>query len=193
MLRRPPGLYGWTRSGIQSTLRLVAGDVRLTPVDEQTLEPLLSVAIAETEPHEVMPPVKAPAGWSQVCREAFREFYRSSYGGLDGPTRTLMYAIICDGNVVGMIRMARRDEPDTMETGMWVGQSARGQGIGVAALRLLLAGAARAGSCRVVAETTYHNTAALGMLRRCGAVLRDDGAGVRAEIPTHKPDDALQT
>jgi len=26
----------------------VAGDVRLTPVDEQTLEPLLSVAIAET-------------------------------------------------------------------------------------------------------------------------------------------------
>ncbi len=85
-------LYGWTRSGIQSTLRLVAGDVRLTPVDEQTLEPLLSVAIAETEPHEVMPPVTAPAGWSQVCREAFREFYRSSYGGLDGPTRTLMYA-----------------------------------------------------------------------------------------------------
>jgi hypothetical protein len=30
------------------------------------------------------------------------------------------------------------------------------------------------------------------VLRRCGAVLRDDGAGVRAEIPTHKPDDALQ-
>ena len=117
-----------------------------------------------------MPPVKAPAGWSQVCREAFREFYRSSYGGLDGPTRTLMYAIVCDGDVVGMIRMARRDEPDTMETGMWVGQSARGQGIGVAALRLLLAEAARAGSRRVVAETTYHNTAALGVLRRCGAV-----------------------
>ena len=105
-------------------LRLVAGDVRLTPVDEQTLEPLLSVAIAETEPHEVMPPVKAPAGWSQMCRKAFREFYRSSYGGLDGPTRTLMYAIICGGDVVGMIRMARRDEPDTMETGMWVGQEA---------------------------------------------------------------------
>ena len=104
-----------------------------------------------------------------------------------------MYAIICDGDVVGMIRMARRDEPDTMETGMWVGQSARGQGIGVAALRLLLAEAARAGSRRVVAETTYHNTAALGVLRCCGAVLRHDGAGVRAEIPTHKPDDALQT
>jgi len=157
--------------------RLVTGDVRLTPVDEQTLEPLLSVAVAETEPDEVMPPVRAPAGWSQARREAFREFYRSSHGGLDGPTRTLMYAIVCDGDVVGMIRMARRDEPDTMETGMWLGRSARGQGIGVAALRLLLAEAAHAGTRRVVAETTAQNTAALGMLRRCGAVLRDDGTG----------------
>ena len=113
-----------------------------------------------------------------------REFYRSNYGGLDGPTRTLMYAITCDGDVVGMIRMARRDEADTMETGMWVGQSARGQGIGVAALRLLLAEAARAGSRRVVAETTYKNTAALGVLRRCGAVLRDDGTGGSRRDPT---------
>ena len=150
----------------------MAHDVRLTPVDEQTLEPLLSVAVAGTVPDEVMPQVKAPAGWSQVRREAFREFYRSSYGGLDGPTRTLMYAIICDGNVVGMIRMARRDE-----------QSTRGQGIGAAALRLLLTEAARTGSRRVVAATTLHNTAALEVLRRCGALLRDDGAKVRAEIP----------
>ena len=36
MPRRPPGYTGWTRSGIQSTLRLVAGDVPLTPVNEQT-------------------------------------------------------------------------------------------------------------------------------------------------------------
>jgi RimJ/RimL family protein N-acetyltransferase len=159
------------------------GNVRLTPVDEQALEPLLSVAIADTEPDEVMPPVDAPGGWSRVRREAFREFYRASYGGLDGPTRTLMFVIVCDGAVVGMIRMARRDEPDTMETGMWLGRSARGQGIGPAALRLLLAEAARAGARRVVAETTPHNTAALGALRRCGALLYDDGTRVRAEIP----------
>jgi RimJ/RimL family protein N-acetyltransferase len=78
--------------------------------------------------------------------------------------------------------MARRDEPDTVETGMWLGRSVRGQGIGVAALRLLLGEAAQAGACRVVAETTTQNTGALWVLRRCGAVLRDDGAGVRAEI-----------
>ena len=55
----------------------MAHDVRLTPVDEQTLEPLLSVAVADTVPDEVMPPVKAPAGWSQVRREAFRESRRA--------------------------------------------------------------------------------------------------------------------
>ena len=113
----------------------MTGDVRLTPVDEQTLEPLLSLAVAETEPEEVMPPVAAPAGWSHARRKAFREFYRSNYGGLDGPTRTQMYAVVCDGDVVGIIRMARWDEPDTMETGMWLGRSARGHGIGGAARR----------------------------------------------------------
>ena len=82
-----------------------------------------------------------------------------------------MYAILCNGDVVGTIRMARRDETDTLETGMWLGTSARGQGIGVAALRLLLGEAALTGARRVVAETTAANVAAIGVLRSCGAVL----------------------
>jgi RimJ/RimL family protein N-acetyltransferase len=161
----------------------VIGNVRLTRVDEQTVHLMLSVAVAETEPEEVMPPVTAPAGgWCKARQEAFREFYRSSFDGLDGPIRTLMYAIICDGAVVGMIRMARRDEPDTAETGMWLGRSHRGIGIGRAALQLLLAEAVEAGAGRVVAETTSQNTAAIAVLRHCGAVLRDDGTRVCAEI-----------
>jgi RimJ/RimL family protein N-acetyltransferase len=60
-----------------------------------------------------------------------------------------------DEEIVGMIRMARRDEPDTMETGMWLGRSYRGMGIGRAALQLLLAEAAENGIRRVVAETTF--------------------------------------
>jgi RimJ/RimL family protein N-acetyltransferase len=129
-----------------------------------------------------MPPVTAPAGWSHARLKAFREFYQSNYGGLDGPTRTQMYAVVCDGDVVGMIRMARRDEPNTMEVGMWLGRSSRGKGIGGAALRLLLVEAANAGTRRVIAETTSQNTAALAALRRCGAELHDQGTGVHAEI-----------
>jgi RimJ/RimL family protein N-acetyltransferase len=161
----------------------VTGNVRLRRVDEQTLHLMLSIAVAETEPDEVMPPVAAPAGgWCAARREAFREFYRSSFDGLDGPIRTLMYAVICHGAVVGMTRMARRDEPDTVETGMWLGRSYRGRGIGRAALQLLLGEAVEAGTGRVVAETTSKNTAAVAVLRHCGAVLRDDGTRVCAEI-----------
>ncbi|GIG85351.1 GNAT family N-acetyltransferase [Plantactinospora endophytica] len=165
-------------------------EVRLTPVDEQNLEPLLSVAVAEAEPDEVMPPVEAPAGWSQARRDAFREFHRANFGGLDGPTGNLMYAIVQDGDVVGMVRLGRRRaEPGTLETGMWLGKSTRGQGIGLIALRLLLAEAVQAGARRVVAETRADNLPALNLLRRCGAVLGDDtgdghgdGTAIRAEI-----------
>ncbi|MDZ5441321.1 GNAT family N-acetyltransferase [Micromonospora sp. 4G57] len=160
----------------------MAGAVRLEPVDERNLEPLLSVAAAEAEPEDVMPPVDAPAGWSLARREAFRDFHRASFTGLDGPTRTRMYAILAGGEVVGMVRMTRCEQPGTVETGMWLGRSARGQGLGAAALRELLNAAAAAGMRTVVAETTPDNAGAISVLRKCGARLREDGGKVRAEM-----------
>lgn len=160
----------------------MSSNVRLTPIDEQTLEPLLSVAVAEAEPDDVMPPVEAPAGWSHARREAFREFHRARFDGLTGPTRTLMFAIVVDGDVVGMIRMTCHEQPTTMETGMWLGKSARGQGIAATALRLLLAEAVGAGARLVTAETTVDNAPALNVLRRAGAELEHDGDTVRARI-----------
>ncbi|MGW4466907.1 GNAT family N-acetyltransferase [Micromonospora sp. NPDC004704] len=160
----------------------MSSNVQLTPIDEQTLEPLLSVAVAEAEPDDVMPPVEAPAGWSHARREAFREFHRARFDGLDGNARTLMFAIMVDGDVVGMIRMSHHDRPATMETGMWLGKSARGQGIAATALRLLLAEAVGAGARLVVAETTADNAPALGVLRRAGAEFERDGDVVRARI-----------
>lgn len=160
----------------------MTGQVRLTPVDEETLEPLLSVAVAETEPGEVMPPVPGPAGWSLARRDAFREFHRAHFGGLEGPTRTVMYAITVGSDVLGMIRMSRTDRPDVVETGIWLGKSARGQGLAVAALKALLAEAAKAGARSVVASTTAGNAPALGVLTRCGAVIHYDGNAARAEL-----------
>jgi RimJ/RimL family protein N-acetyltransferase len=151
-------------------------------MDEQALEPLLSVAVAEAEPDDVMPPVEAPAGWSHARREAFRAFYRARFGGLSDSTGTLMFAIMVDGEVVGMIRMTHHDAPATMETGMWLGKSARGQGIAAIALRLLLAEAIGAGARLVVAETTADNTPAIAVLRRAGAELERTGDAVRAQI-----------
>lgn len=177
-----PGPKGWTARTESGRLRLVTGAVRLEPVDERNLEPLLSVAAAEAEPEDVMPPVQAPAGWSLARRDAFREFHRASLGGLNGPTRTAMYAIVSGGEVVGMVRMTRRDEPGTVETGMWLGRSARGRGLGAAALRQLLHTAAAAGMHTVVADTTPDNTGALSVLRKCGAELREEGGKVHARM-----------
>ncbi|MCM0676292.1 GNAT family N-acetyltransferase [Micromonospora phytophila] len=169
----------------------MAGAVRLEPVDERNLEALLSVAAAEAEPGDVMPPVEAPAGWSHARREAFREFHRASFGGLGGPTATQMYAILVGGEVVGMIRMRRCDEPGTVETGMWLGRSARGQGIGPAALRELLNEAAAAGMRLVVAETDPSNLGALSVLQKCGAKLRGANGRVHAEICLDSPPPAF--
>ncbi|MFD2767605.1 GNAT family N-acetyltransferase [Micromonospora eburnea] len=160
----------------------MTGVVRLELVDERNLEPLLSVAAAEAEPEDVMPPVDAPAGWSLARRDAFREFHRASFGGLDGPTRTRMYAIVAGGEVVGVVRMTRRDEPGTVETGMWLGRSARGRGLGAAALRELLNTAAAAGMHTVVAETTPENQGAVSVLRKCGAELREKGGKLYAQM-----------
>lgn len=173
---------GWTTAGAGGRLRHVAGAVRLEPIDEANLESLLSVAAAEAEPSDVMPPVDAPAGWSHARREAFREFHRASFGGLDGPTRTLMFAVCVGGEVVGMVRMARCVTPGVAETGMWLGRSARGQGLGAAALRELLNVAAAAGMHSVVADTTPDNAGAIAVLRNCGAKLRKSGGKVYAEI-----------
>jgi RimJ/RimL family protein N-acetyltransferase len=151
-------------------------------MEERNLEPLLSVAVAEAEPDDVMPPVDAPAGWSHARREAFREYHRASFAGLDGPARTAMYAVLVGGEVLGMIRMTRRAEPGTVEAGIWLGRSARGQGVGAAALRELLDLAAAAGMHTVVAETTRDNAGAISVLRRCGAKLIEDDDAVRAEI-----------
>ena len=155
----------------------------LRPVaNEQVLSGLLDLAVRDASPDGVMPPVDGPPGWTPENLEAFREFHRARFGGLDGPQRTMMYAILVGADVVGMIRLSRLDEPETMETGIWVGRSYRSRGFAAAALEALLVEAGAAGARTVIAETTPGNAAALGVLRRRGAALTVDGDKVRASI-----------
>jgi RimJ/RimL family protein N-acetyltransferase len=168
-------------------------EIHLRAVDGGLLAELLRVAVAEAEPEQVMPPVGSGPGWTGARRDAFLRFHTERLGGLAGPRRTVMYAVIADGAVVGMIRMSARDPavdrnpPTVMETGIWLGRAWRGRGIGVAALRALLVEAVLAGAHTVVAETTAGNLGAVGALRRCGALLRRDGDAVYARIPLARP------
>ncbi|MFY1634512.1 GNAT family N-acetyltransferase [Solwaraspora sp. WMMB335] len=160
-------------------------DVRLIPMSDALLEPLLSTAVAEADPGEVMPPVPGPVGWTAARRDAFRDFYRSHFDGARcGPTGTILYAITVDGDdVVGGIRLTRLDAPaGALETGIWLGRSARGRGIGSAALRAVFEEAARLGARLVVARTTVTNRYAINLLRRCGAVIEVEQGQVHARF-----------
>ncbi|WP_211239265.1 GNAT family N-acetyltransferase [Actinokineospora inagensis] len=153
--------------------------VRLLPLDEATTERLLTVAVHEARPVDVMPVQEATITWTPAAENAFREFHRSHFEGANG---TVMYAVEAEGSLTGMIRMARVSQ-DEAETGMWLGRSARGKGIGTAALRALVAEAAAVGVRTIVADTASGNSAALGALRTCGATLTHHGDDVRAELP----------
>ncbi|WP_416969695.1 GNAT family N-acetyltransferase [Streptomyces sp. 4F14] len=162
----------------------MVGQVAVRRMDEEALAELLAVAVGDAEPDEVMPPVDGPPGWTAQRREAFREWHRARFPGLAGPLRECTFVVVHDGEVVGSARLAARDSLDALETGMWLGRSQRGRGIGTAALRILLDEAARAGARSVVADTMAHNAAALGALRRNGATLTTsrDSADVLAEL-----------
>lgn len=162
--------------------------LRLEAVDLAMLDPLTELAVADADPAEVMPCTGDPVGWTDGRREAFRAFHRERLDGLAGPPRELSLAVLVEERPVGIVRLAHAGPPDRLELGIWLGRAARGAGIGTVALRAAVDRAADLGATTVVAETTADNRAAMGALRRCGAVLttRDDGA-VRAEIGTAGP------
>jgi RimJ/RimL family protein N-acetyltransferase len=161
-------------------------EVRLEPLDEDLTARLLAVAVADATPADVMPPVDGPPGWTPASRAAFVAFHRERHTGLAGPTRTVMHAVLVDGDVVGMIRMTVT-EPGIVETGMWLARSVRGRGLGTAALAALIERARAAGAARVVADTTPANAPALAVLRRLGATLRPDGDKVYAHLDLTTP------
>ncbi|ROP35421.1 GNAT family N-acetyltransferase [Saccharothrix texasensis] len=136
----------------------------LRKVDDAAVERLLDLAVADADPADVMPP-----GWTADRPDEFRDFYR---GFQDDA-----YEIVRDDRTVGMIRLTAEGE-----TGIWVARRARGDGVGLAALRRVIEQAPRRGVTTIVADTTTGNTAALTVLRKAGATLDVDGARVLARI-----------
>lgn len=164
-------------------------EVELRVVDEELLEPLLAAAVAQAQPRQVMRGADGATEWEPEHLDAFREFHRRHYGGLDDPHRTVMFAVLTGGEVAGMIRMTQTEEPGTIQVGMWLGRKARGRGVGTAALRAILARAAQAGAHTVIADTTAGNAAALGMLGHVGAEITGEPGSDRrdARIPVARP------
>jgi len=154
--------------------------VRLTPLNDDGVERLLAVAVAEATEENVMPPVDEPPGWSTTRQEAFRQFYRLHHD--------VMYEVVLDDRTVGMIRLTPTADDGVAETGMWLGASTRGKGIGTSALNAVLDRAADLGWKTVVADTTPDNTPAVRALVGCGAAVSYVGDKVLATIAVRRTD-----
>lgn len=146
--------------------------------DEAGLRALLAVAVADATPEETMPPFEGPPGWTDAKQEFFLEFFRPMVAS----DETAVFALTVDGGIAGFMRLKRVQEVGTAETGMWLGRSYRGRGIGAAAFDALLAEAAKRGYTLVVADTTPQNVAALGVLRHGRARTREEDGKIYAEI-----------
>lgn len=156
--------------------------VELSAVDEVVLEQLVLAATTDAAADEVTPPLTEGPGWTATRVTWLRSFHRDCRTGLDGPAREATWAIAVDDHVVGSARLKHTDEQGVVETGLWLTRSARGRGVGRAAMVEVLQQAARAGAAVVVAETTAANASALAVLRHLGfdTASTDDGRGVRA-------------
>ena len=143
---------------------------------------LVNVAIIEAAPNDVTPPVTTGEDWSPARIAWLREFHRTRRGGIDGPAGEATWAILVGDHVVGSIRLKQAAAPGILETGIWLTQRMRGQGVGRLALAAVLRTAATLGAQGVQANTTADNPAALGVLRRLGfdLVRSTDDAGVEA-------------
>lgn len=158
-------------------------DVRLADVDEPMLAGLLSLAQVDASADEVTPRLGDGPAWNVERLDWFRAYHRAAAAGLDGPAAEKSWAVLCDGKPAGSIRLKRTGQDNTAETGIWLGRSYRGHGVGGAALRLVLAEARHAGLHQVVANTTAANIGAQRLLTAAGAVLtHDDGGAVSAVV-----------
>lgn len=180
--------------------------VALLDVSEAVLAQLLELALRDADADEVTPPLGTAAGWNTDRISWFREFHRASAAGLDGPAGQKSWAISCDGQLAGSIRLRRTDTGPTeaadggagagdagagdggaggwaLETGIWLARSFRGRGVGREALRQVKARAASAGAAVLVAETTAGNVGALALLKSAGAELMTGAASETETVP----------
>lgn len=155
--------------------------VALVNVDDDVLERLVHAATTSAGPDEVTPPLTPEPGWTPIRVEWLRSFHRDRRQGLDGPHGELTWAVLVDDRVVGSVRLKRTGREGLFETGLWLTEDVRGQGVGTTSLAAVMDKGRDLGAAALYAETLAGNRGAVGALRRLGFALEvGDGPRVRA-------------
>lgn len=155
--------------------------IDLLPVDDDVLERLLAVAVADALPGEALP-AEAPAAtgpvWTEPRKEAFRAYHRGCRVSLEAPVPEVTWAVAADGRIAGAARLALvDDDPAAREVGLWLGRSHRGRGIAGEVAYWAMAAARTMDARRLVAGASPDDAAARRALERIGFELEHrDGA-----------------
>lgn len=167
--------------------------VALLDVTESVLEQLLELALRDADADEVTPPLGTAAGWNTDRISWFREFHRAAAAGLDGPARQKSWAISCDGQLAGSIRLMRAGaeaagsasavRPVDGEAVAAPEEAARGGSAGGAAAAEEIAGGGRAGGTAAAAAVAAADGSAGGAVLETGIWLARSfrGRGVGRE------------
>lgn len=147
--------------------------VRLVPVDEQTLERLTAIATSETDAGEVTPPLTPDDRWTSHRVTWFKEYHRSRRTGLDGVAGEATWAVLCDGDPIGAVRLQLTETEGELETGIWLARTDRGTGVAKVALHGVLDEARSWGAHTVRANIMASNAASQGLFRSAGFILSD--------------------
>ena len=102
--------------------------VALLDISEDVLEQLLELALRDADADEVTPPLGTTAGWNTDRISWFREFHRAAAAGLDGPAGQKTWAISCDGQMAGSVRLRRMDTAPAAADEGWAGAGAEAVG-----------------------------------------------------------------
>jgi GNAT superfamily N-acetyltransferase len=140
--------------------------VELLDVSEAVLEQLLELALRNADADEVTPPLGETAAWNTDRISWFREFHHAAAAGLDGPAQQKSWAITCDGQLAGSVRLTRIGPGpgvgtmEPLEDGAG-GAGARGSG-------------AVGGGARGASETGIQPAASLGDAPQTGSLVGGD-------------------
>lgn len=159
--------------------------VALIDVDEMVLEQLVQAATTDAAADDVTPPLTDGPDWTEARIEWLQNFHRNRRAGLSGPAGEATWALLASRGIVGSVRLKRTDKG--VEAGIWLTRTARGQGLGTAAMTALQQRAAELGAREIHADTTASNVSAVHVLQRLGFDLtyNDDSGGVQARLRLH--------
>lgn len=173
---------------IEIVTRYVEHLIMLAPITDEILERLVVAATTDAAADEVTPPLSLGTQWTQDRIDWLRNYHLTNRAVASGLGHERTWAVLRSGIVCGSVRLKATDVSDVFETGIWLTQTARGHGVGRAAMSAVIENEAEQGVRELQADTAAGNIGALSLLGNFGFHLSpvDSDGRVQARLPLYR-------